>query len=132
VKGGLCPRLHVVKLFFFHHDNVGHFGAEKTLELIKGKYWFPKMKKYVTRYVSCCLACMYNKEPTGKQPGFLHPIPKFDIPMHTIYIDHLGPFVTSARKNTHLILAIDGFTKFAFLEAVRNSRASVNVPRRDF
>jgi hypothetical protein len=64
---------------------------------------------------------MYNKEPTGKQPGFLHPIPKFDISMHTIHIDHLGPFVTSARKNTHLILAIDGFTKFAFLKAVRNT-----------
>jgi hypothetical protein len=64
---------------------------------------------------------MYNKEPTGKQPGFLHPIPKFDIPMHTIHIDHLGPCVTSARKNTHLILAIDGFTKFAFLKAVRNT-----------
>jgi hypothetical protein len=41
--------------------------------------------------------------------------------MHTIHIDHLGPFVTSARKNTHLILAIDGFTKFAFLKAVRNT-----------
>jgi hypothetical protein len=118
----VVPKTARSQIVFFHHDNVGHFGAEKTLELIKGKYWFPKMKKkYVKRYVSCCLACMYNKEPTGKQPGFLHPIPKFDIPMHTIHIDHLGPFVTSARKNTHLILAIDGFTKFAFLKAVRNT-----------
>jgi Integrase core domain. len=65
---------------------------------------------------------MYNKEPTGKQPGFLHPIPKFDVPMHTIHLDHLGPFVTSKRKNTHLILAIDGFTKFAFIKAVRNTK----------
>jgi hypothetical protein len=117
----VVPKTARSQIVFFHHDNVGHFGAEKTLELIKGKYWFPKMKKYVKRYVSCCLACMYNKEPTGKQPGFLHPIPKFDIPMHTIHIDHLGPCVTSARKNTHLILAIDGFTKFAFLKAVRNT-----------
>jgi hypothetical protein len=117
----VVPKTARSQIVFFHHDNVGHFGAEKTLELIKGKYWFPKMKKYVKRYVSCCLACMYNKEPTGKQPGFLHPIPKFDIPMHTIHIDHLGPCVTSARKNTHLILAIDGFTKFAFLKTVRNT-----------
>nr|KAH0807678.1 hypothetical protein GEV33_015113 [Tenebrio molitor] len=96
----VVPKTARSQIVFFHHDNVGHFGAEKTLELIKGKYWFPKMKKYVKRYVSCCLACMYNKEPTGKQPG---------------------PCVTSARKNTHLILAIDGFTKFAFLKAVRNT-----------
>jgi hypothetical protein len=23
----------------YHHDNVGHFGAEKTFELVKQKYW---------------------------------------------------------------------------------------------
>jgi hypothetical protein len=67
------------------------------------------------------LITLYNKEPMGKQPGFLHPIPKFDIPMHTKHIDHLGPFVMSARKNTHLMLAIDGFTKFGFLKTVRNT-----------
>jgi hypothetical protein len=59
---------------------------------------------------------MYNKEQTGKQPGFLHPIPKLDVPLHNIHIDHLGPFVFSTRKNAYLIVAIDGFTKFVFLK----------------
>uniref|UniRef100_A0A1Y1KVF7 Integrase catalytic domain-containing protein n=1 Tax=Photinus pyralis TaxID=7054 RepID=A0A1Y1KVF7_PHOPY len=44
--------------------------------------------------------------------------------MHTLHIDHLGPFVTSRKKNQYLITGIDGFTKFAFLKAVRNT--SVN------
>jgi hypothetical protein len=65
---------------------------------------------------------MYNKEPTGKQPGFLHVIPKLDVPLHTMHIDHLGPFVPSTRKNAYLIVAIDGFTKFAFLKAVRSTK----------
>jgi hypothetical protein len=60
--------------------------------------------------------------PTGKQPGLLHPIPKFDVPMHTLHIDHLGPFVLSSRRNDYLVVAIDGFTKFAFLKAVRNTK----------
>jgi transposase InsO family protein len=123
-RGGLrwvVPKTARNQVVFYHHDSFGHFGAEKTLELVKQKYWFPRMKKYIKRYVSCCLACMYNKEPTGKQPGFLHPIPKFDVPLHTIHIDHLGPFVLSTRKNAYLIIAIDGFTKFAFLKAVRTT-----------
>jgi hypothetical protein len=41
---------------------------------------------------------------------------------NTIHIDHLGPFVLSSRNNAYLIVAIDGFTKFAFLRAVRNTK----------
>lgn len=118
---GLFLKQHEVRSFSTITTILGHPGAEKTLKLVSQKYWFSKMRKYVKRYISCCLACMYNKEPTERQPGFLHPIPKFDVPMHTIHIDHLGPFVTSSRKNTQLITAIDGFTKFAFLKAVRNT-----------
>jgi transposase InsO family protein len=42
--------------------------------------------------------------------------------MHTLHIDHLGPFVLSTRRNAYLIVVIDGFTKFAFLKAVRNTK----------
>jgi hypothetical protein len=65
---------------------------------------------------------MYNKEPTGRRPGFLHPIPKFDAPQHTLHLDHLGPFVTSTRNNAYLLVAVDGFTKYAFLKAVRTTK----------
>jgi hypothetical protein len=116
----VVPKTARSQIVFYHHDNVGHFGAEKTLDLVKQKYWLPQMNKYIKRCVSCCLACMYNKEPTGKQTGF--PTPKFDIPMHTLHIDHLGPFVSSPRKNAYLIVVIDGFTKFVFLKAVRNTK----------
>ncbi|KAJ8953799.1 hypothetical protein NQ318_006646 [Aromia moschata] len=71
--------------------------------------------------------CLYNKESTGKQPGYLHPIEKFDTPMHTLHMDHLGPFVPSKRKNTHIITAIDGFTKFLFIKAVRSTKVNYNA-----
>jgi hypothetical protein len=69
-----------------------------------------------------CLVCMYNNEPAGKRLGILHPIPKFDVPLLAIHIDHLEPFVLSARNDAYLIMAIDGFTEFAFLKAVRNTK----------
>jgi hypothetical protein len=80
LKDEMCKQLHTIlshtpngneekarsQIVFYYRVNVGHFGAVKTLGPVKQKYWFPQMNKYIKRYVSCCLACMYNKEPTGK------------------------------------------------------------------
>lgn len=59
-------RFHVLKLY---HDDHGHLGSEKCLEAIQAKYWFPKMRKCVNKYVASCIGCQFTKKPTGKQPG---------------------------------------------------------------
>jgi hypothetical protein len=43
----VVPKTARSQIVFYHHDNVGHFGAEKTLDLVKQKYWFPQMNKYI-------------------------------------------------------------------------------------
>ena len=101
-----------------NHDTKGHFTLDKTLSLMRGLYWFPGMRHCVRRYKSTCLPCLYNKEPSGKRPGYLHPFEKVSEPMHTLHIDHLGPFVESKMKNAYPIVAVDAFTKFVFMKAV--------------
>ena len=44
--------------------------------IILDNYWFPKMKRFIRKYVKSCINCAYNKEMAGKKSGFLHPIPK--------------------------------------------------------
>lgn len=58
-----------------NHDDIGHFAFEKTFEKIKSNYWFPKMRKFIKKYVESCLECSYAKSRAGKKPGVLHPIP---------------------------------------------------------
>ena len=36
---------------------VGHFGKDKTLSLIEDKYYWPKIKRDITRYVARCRIC---------------------------------------------------------------------------
>ena len=43
--------------------------------------------------------------------------------MHALHVDHLGPFVKSTKGNSYLIIAIDGFTKFVFLKAVKTTKS---------
>lgn len=112
-------RHHVVRAA---HDERGHFAVQKTLYRLCEFYWFPKMRDYVEKYIGCCIQCLFNKRKGGKKEGFLNPIPKGCTPMLTVHIDHLGPFTKTKRGNTHIIAAVDSFTKFVFLRAVKTTK----------
>ena len=62
-----------------------------------------------------------NKEKCGHQAGLLHPIPPGIRPFAVVHVDHEGPFVTTARKNTHILVATDEFTRFVFIRPVRRT-----------
>lgn len=110
-----------------NHDEAGHFATDKTLDKIKQDYWFPKMNRFVHKYVAACLNCAYNKSSTSKRSGFLHPIPKGNIPFQTLHIDHLGPFVKSKKGNSYILGIVDGFSKFIFVKAVKNLKSKTTV-----
>lgn len=106
-----------------NHDEMGHFGTDKTLERIKQSYWFPRMREYVEKYITSCVSCLYHKKPRGKKEGFLNPIEKIAIPFHTIHADHLGPFNNSCGKK-YILAIVDSFTKFIIIRAVRDTKTS--------
>ncbi|KAJ8937263.1 hypothetical protein NQ318_020650 [Aromia moschata] len=70
------------------HDENGHPGLYRTLEALKEKYWFTDMRKFVTKYVKRCIPY------------------------------HLGPFCKTPEGNTFMLVTVDAFTKFTWIEAV--------------
>jgi len=104
------------------HEEVGHSAVEKTLKKLSDTYWFPKMRPYIENFIKCCIPCLYAKRKSGKPECLLNPIPKGKEPLDTLHIDHLGPFPKSKLGNQHLIVAIDAFTKFSFLRAVKSTK----------
>lgn len=110
-----------------NHNDVGHFGFEKTLQRIKSMFWFPKMRKFIRKYVSACLECAHHKIPSGAKEGTLHPIPKVDVPLHTIHADHLGPFPRSKHGNVYILVIVDSFTKYVYLSAVRSTKSKASI-----
>lgn len=105
-----------------NHDDMGHFAFDKTYESVARQYWFPRMRRFIKKYVKNCLNCLFHKTTENKKPGFLNPIPKIARPFHTIHIDHLGPFVKSGKGNTHIFVIIDAFTKFILIFPVKNTK----------
>lgn len=107
---------------------IGHFGSNKTIELIRRTFWFPKMKEKVENFIKTCLKCLFFSPKDGKQEGHLHIYEKFDKPFHTIHVDHVGPFNETRAKNKYILVIVDGFTKFVrfFPTKTTNTREVLN------
>lgn len=121
-KKWVVPKAARRQVVLHFHDGNGHMAAEKTLSAMLKQYWFAGMRRYVKKFVSNCLECLYNKEPGGRKAGYLHPIEKVAEPFDTLHIDHLGPFVRSKKKNAYLIVVVDSFTKFVFMKAAASTQ----------
>lgn len=104
------------------HDQLGHFALDRTVMKVLERYWFAGLRRYARQHIRACVVCALNKVPGGKQQGQLHPIPFPKRPFERVHLDHLGPFVTTSRKNTYLLLATDGFSKYVRMWAVKSTK----------
>lgn len=113
-------RWHIMRKY---HDDIGHPGLKRCETLIKDQYWFPKMTRFVRKYVNSCLDCAYKRGQYGKHEGELHPIQKIDEPMHSLHIDHVGPFCKSRKGNSYLFVTVDSFTKFVWAQPCKSTKS---------
>lgn len=102
------------------HDQ-GHFKTKKMEELIKREFYIPKLKKKIERFVQNCVTCILSDRKSGKQEGMLHPIPKDDLPLVTLHIDHLGPMPSTKKNYRYILTMIDAFTKFVWIFPVKST-----------
>lgn len=116
----VIPKLAKYGLLQKLHDQIGHPGFDRCEASIKAQFWFPKMTRFIRKYINSCLQCAFGKGNYGRLEGELHPIEKAAVPMHTLHADHLGPFVKTRNRNTYVLVVIDSFTKFVFAKAAKN------------
>ncbi len=65
------PKVIRSELISRHQDDplVGHFGIEKTRELIARKYYWPTLRRDVEAYVKGCDVCLASKAVRHKPYG---------------------------------------------------------------
>ena len=109
------------------HDDIGHVGLKKCEEVIKADYWFARMTRFIKKYVGACLECLFKKGNYGKTAGKIYPISKPEEPMHTVHIDHMGPFPKTRKGNQYLLVVIDSFTKFVAVKPSKSLRSNETI-----
>jgi hypothetical protein len=58
------------------HDSkiAGHFGQDKTIELIRRNFWWPKMDEIIIDYIQSCPECQKDKAAWHQKYGLLQPL----------------------------------------------------------
>src|ERR1700744_2263069 len=74
--------------------------------------------------ISNCIACILANRKEGKKDGFLNPIEKGDMPIHTYHVDHIGQLESTAKSYKYLVLVIDAFSKFSWIYPVKTKEAA--------
>lgn len=117
-KRFVLPRSMRKAMCIKYHDNMGHYSADKVVQKIAEKYWFPGMRRYVRQHVKRCIDCIVHKGHSGKEAGKLHSMEPDKHPFQTVQIDHVGPFVKTLDGNTHVLVIEDNFSRYTELYPV--------------
>lgn len=101
------------------HNSLFHMGWDKTIETLYKHYWFEKMSRFTRKFVDNCLTCKVNKTDSGAKQIRLHPIPKSNMPWHTVHLDTTGKLSGKNDAKEYLFVFVDGFTKYTLLSHTR-------------
>jgi transposase InsO family protein len=114
VPGG-APRIEVLRQC--HDDPLsGHFGFERTLELVKRAYYWPRMRHYVKDYTRSCQACERAKPRRHMPYGLLGAEAPSSAPWEDITLDFvtdLPPSALDGQVYDSILVIVDRFTKMA-------------------
>ncbi|XP_037833479.1 uncharacterized protein LOC119617377 [Kryptolebias marmoratus] len=102
------------------HDDMGHLGVERTVELMRERFYWPKMSHTVETYISNCGKCVTWKSPCPRAAP-LHQITSAG-PMELVCIDFLSLEPDSSGVSNILVVT-DHFSRYAQAYPTRDQRA---------
>ncbi len=113
-----------------NHDHIlaGHFGQNRTLELVRWSYTWPQMHEYVRHYVKSCMVCGRNKTPRHRPYGLLKPLPVPERPWDSISMDFIEQLPDSNGFTTILVV-IDHASKQAIFIPTHDTINSEELTR---
>jgi hypothetical protein len=102
----------IQKILESEHDTkvAGHMGQDKTIELIRRNFWWPKMDERIIDYVRSCTECQRNKVAHHQPYGLLHPLEHPYAPWQSLSMDFITDLPESESCD-QLWVIIDRFTK---------------------
>jgi hypothetical protein len=89
----------------------GHIGITGTYYIIRQRFFWPKLRQDVTRWIASCAPCQQRKFGKQNSQG-THKSVLQTRPFETISIDLVGPFPETVIGNTYILTIIDHFTRY--------------------
>ena len=107
------------------HTASCHSRLKRTYGLLQRRVWWYGMRAAVDAFIRACPTCtaMGTSQDRAVKSYDTRNHPEVSRPCQRISIDCMGPFPKSLQGNTHIVLAVDHFTKFVTGAALPDIKA---------
>jgi len=125
------PAAAVQRVMESEHDTrvAGHMGQDKTIELIRRNFWWPKMNDRILDFVRSCPECQKNKTARHQPYGLSSPLELPYAPWQSVAMDFITELPVS-EKCDQLWVIIDRFTKMAhFIPLLQNNKTAADLAK---
>ena len=106
------------------HDDIGHPGRDRTLSLLKERFYWPGMNKDVKNYIQSCDRCVKRKTPTNQRAPLVSI--KTSQPLELVSMDFLA-LEPSKGGQQYVLIITDHFTRFAQAYPSKNMSAKTTA-----
>nr|XP_008283279.1 PREDICTED: uncharacterized protein LOC103359624 [Stegastes partitus] len=102
------------------HDDMGHMGVERTLDLVRRRFYWPKMSVDIESKVKTCNRCIRRKMPPEKAAPLVNITATR--PLELVCMDFLT-LEPDSRNIKDILVITDHFTKYAVAIPTSNQKA---------
>ena len=119
-----------LRVLRYKHDHPlsGHFGQNRTLELIRREYTWPGLQTFVKDYVWSCTACARAKTPRHRPYGLLKQLPVPERPWNSISMDFIEKLPASTGF-TAILVVVDRLSKQAIFIPTHDTITSPDLTK---
>ena len=108
----------IQELLYLYHDDQfsGHWGIDKTKELLERKFYWPSLVTDVREYVLSCQTCQNIAIPKHKPYGKLQSLPIPEGPWKEVSLDFITQLPSSyigTKEYNAILVIVDRYTKMA-------------------
>ncbi len=104
------------------HDDLGHLGQERTVDLLRSRFFWPRMSMQVEEYIKNCGECVTHKTPIQRTAP-LHQIVSHG-PMDLVCMDFLS-MEPDSKGISNVLVVTDHFTRYAQAFPTKSQKAHV-------
>ena len=106
------------------HDEAGHQGRDRTISLVKSRFYWPGMDGDIEKYIKNCPRCIRRKSKTNTTAKLV--VVDSTYPMDLVCMDFLS-LEMSAGGYEHILVITDHFTRYAQAIPSRNQTAKTTA-----
>ena len=106
------------------HNDVGHLGRERTLDLVRSRFFWPSMTDSVREYVKKCLSCIKRKSHLPERAPLINV--KTTQPLELLCIDFLSLELCKGGIENILVIT-DHFTRYVHAMLTKNQAAKTTA-----